>query len=213
MRPSHVYCSGLISRSRSAIHLVSQTFSSPALCLAFCFSLKSSAHDANFYSASGVTSQVYGHADTSKYPVASFTFDSDETVKNAILYGDGHGNWLGHIYLETSKGRTFDAGRDTKNIDPYSIDVGGGLLLGAVILTRKPDKDANEDDVSKLGLLFLGQPIDHITIQDIKFTEDPSGSSSGIEPQNVVVGKWFNHDVNKVGYSLTPTYGVTSSYS
>ena len=74
---------------------------------------------------------MYGHEDTSKYPSATLNLKPGETIKSAILYGDGDGTWLGHIYMETSQGRTFDAGRDTKSINPYGIDVGSGLLLGA----------------------------------------------------------------------------------
>ena len=133
-----------------------------------------------------------------------------ETVKNCILYGNGKGEWLGHIHIETSNGQTFDAGRDTDGIDPYGINVGGGFLLGAVVYANDDDK---MQSISKMAFLFLGQEIDHITIDNIKFDDAPEGSNSGISPKNIVVGRWFNHDSNNVGYSLSPTYAVTQSYA
>ena len=114
--------------------------------------------------------------------------------------------------METSQGRTFDAGRDTKSIKPYGIDVGSGLLLGAWITAAKPGDDEPED-IRNIAFLFLGQQIDHISIQDIHYKEDPADSTSGIDVKNFVVGEWFNHANSTAGYSLSPTYAVTSSYS
>ena len=162
-------------------------------------------------SGSGRISPVYGQEDTSSYPSASFTIASGDLITSAVLYGNGKGEWLGHIHLETSSGKTFDAGRDTNKITPYGIQVGGGLLYGANIKTHAADKGPGED-ISSLGLLFLGQPIDHIAVTDITFSSDPTGTSSGISPQNVVVGQWYNGANSTVGYSLTPTYAVTQSY-
>lgn len=167
---------------------------------------------AKCHSASGATSPVYGHQDTSKFPSEALELAPGETITTAILYGDGQATWLGHIYLETSNGQKFDAGRDTKDINPHGVNVGSGLLLGAFVTARKPDDDSPED-IANLALLFLGQPIDHITIKDIHFKEDPAGSNSGINPKSVLVGQWFNHQKdNNAGYSQSPMYAVTSSY-
>lgn len=141
----------------------------------------------------------------------TLTLAEGELIKNAILYGDGAGQWLGHIHIETSA-QTFDAGRDTSDIEPYGLNVGSGLLLGAVITARASD-EGNGEDIANLAFLFLGQPIDHINIKDIKFNEDPSGSSTGISPQNVVVGQWYNNGPNTGGYGISPLYTVSSSYS
>lgn len=158
-------------------------------------------------------SQIYGEEDTSKYPPVSLSLKPGETITNAVLYGNGKGTWVGHIHFETSAGQTFDAGRDTSGIRPYGLNIGSGLLLGAVITTRASGKNEG-NNIADIAFLFLGQPIDHISITDIAFNEDPTGSSAGINPKSVLVGKWYNNDApNKVGYSLSPTFSVVSSYS
>ena len=163
------------------------------------------------HSGSGTTSQIYGQEDTSKYPSVSIAFVPGELIKNAVLYGDGHGEWLGHIHLETTMGHTLDAGCDTSKINPYGINIGSGLLYGANIVTHASNNGPGSD-IANLALLFLEQPIDHIAITDVTFNADPSGTNSGISPQNVVVGQWYNGADNNVGYSLSPTYSVTESY-
>lgn len=137
---------------------------------------------------------------------------SGETITKAILYGNGEGQWLGHIHIETSQGQTFDAGRDTTDIHPYDINVGSGILLGALITPRQSDGSGTEN-IANLTWLFLGQPIDRISITDVKFEPDPTGTNSGISHLRIVVGKWYNHADEDAGYSLSPTYGVVSSYS
>ena len=163
------------------------------------------------HSASGTTSKIYGQEDTSKFPSASLTLAPGELIKSAILYGDGHGKWLGHIHIETTK-QTFEAGCDTNKINPNGINVGSGLLFGADVATG-PSDESTGDDIQSLAFLFLNEAIDHIEITDITFNADPQGSNSGISPQNVVVGQWYNHADGTVGYSLSPTYTVTESYT
>ena len=163
------------------------------------------------HSASGVSSQIYGQEDTSKYPSATFTLAPGELIKNAILYGNGKGEWLGHIHIETPK-QTFDAGRDPNKITPYGINVGGGLLYGANVVTSQSDK-SNGEDIQSLAFLFLAEPIDHLAITDVTYDTDPEGTNSGISPQNIVVGQWFNDADSNVGYSLSPTYSVSESYT
>ena len=162
------------------------------------------------HSASGVTSEIYGQEDTLKYPSTILKLGPGELITDAILYGNGKGEWLGHIHIETAK-QTFDAGRDTKDIDPWGVNVGGGLLYGAQIATS-PDGN-NGDSIQSLAFLFLAEPVDHIAITDIKYDTSPQGTSTDINPQNVVVGTWYNDADSNVGYSLPPTYTVTESYS
>ena len=126
------------------------------------------------------------------------------------MYGSGDGEWLGHIYIQTSGVKTFNAGRDTDGIDPYGINVGGGLLLGAMV---NPMDDGDTQSIGTLAWLFMNADIDHISIGDIKFTQDPEGTSDGIDPQSLVIGKWFNDQNNEVSYTLSPAYGVTSSWA
>ena len=195
-----------MTRHRYTIHIVSQHID---------IAISRSPHPVSraliTHSASGVTSKIYGQEDTSKYPSASFTLNPGELIKNAILYGNGKGEWLGHIHLETAT-KTFDAGRDTDKIDPYGINIGSGLLYGANVVTSQSDK-SNGDDIQSLAFLFLREPIDHIAITDVTYDTDPQGSNSGITPQNIVVGQWYNDADSTVGYSLTPTYSVSESYT
>ena len=139
------------------------------------------------------------------------TLAPGELIESAILYGNGKGYWLGHIHIETTK-QTFEAGRDTSKIHPYGVNVGSGLLFGARISTSPSDKDGG-DDIQSLAFYFLNEAIDHIEITDVTFNSDPEGTNAGISPQNVVVGQWYNGADNTVGYSLSPTYAVTESYS
>ena len=189
-------------------HVVSSRVSAPA----FAFSLRSSTCNAEWCSGSKATSPVYGQQDTSKYRQAILKLAPGETITTAILYGDGNGAWLGHIHIETSLGQTFEAGRDTSDIRPYGIDVGSGILLGAVITPHQSDESGAED-IASLGFLFLGQHIDHISISNVTFKSDPAGTNSGINPQQIVVGQWYNHAPGQGGYSLSPTRAVVSSYS
>ena len=163
------------------------------------------------HSASGKTSQIYGQEDTSRFPSQTLTLAPGELIKNTELYGNGKGEWLGHIHIETTK-QTFDAGRDTDGVQPYAINVGSGLLFGANVVTASSDESPG-DDVQSLAFLFLGEAIDHIEISDVTFNTDPQGTNEGISPQNVVVGQWYNGADSTVGYSLSPTYAVTESYS
>lgn len=135
-----------------------------------------------------------------------------EIVTKTILYGNGVGLWLGHIHIETSQGQTFDVGRDTTGITPYEINVGGGIILGAYITPQAPDGSETEN-IANFGFIFLAHPIDRITITNVKFESDPTGTNSGISPVRTVVGKWYNHADKNAGYSLSPTYDVPSSYS
>lgn len=135
-----------------------------------------------------------------------------ETITKATLYGNGQGIWLGHIHIETSQGQTFDAGRDTADVHPFDINVGSGILLGALVTPHLAD-GSEKENIASLALLFLAQPIDRISITDVKFESDPTGTNSGISPLRMVVGKWYNHADRDAGYSLSPTYGVVSSYS
>ena len=163
-------------------------------------------------SASGAKSPIYGHEDTSKYPAKTLTLAPGEVISNAELFGDGKGTLLVIIHIETPK-QTFDAGADTSGHNPYQINVGSGLLFGGNIVTRQSDEGLG-DDVASLAFLFLGQALDHISIGNIQFDSDPSGSNSGIFPQNIVVGQWYNDQAsNSATYSLAPTYTVADSYT
>lgn len=42
----------------------------------------------------------------------SITLASNERVTGLSLYGDGTGDHLGYIYMETDKGQTFQGGKD-----------------------------------------------------------------------------------------------------
>lgn len=151
-------------------------------------------------------SDVYGNIDIAKGEPGQLDLDEGELITTALLFGDGSGRWLGHIYIKTNQGKTLDFGRDISKIDTYEINVGSGILLGAVI-------SAHEGDIGNLAWLFLGQPIDHIEINDVQFKQDPAGSSSGITPNSQVLGEWFNNLDSNQSYGLPVTHSVTSSYT
>ena len=125
------------------------------------------------------------------------------------MYGNGRGSWFGAIHIETSSGQTVRLGRGTENITPYNIEVGGGILLGALVSELD---DNGLPSISSLAMLFLGQKVDHISITDFALTEDPTGTAAGISPHNVLVAEWNNKLSTEQEYSASPTYSVTSSY-
>ena len=101
-----------------------------------------------------------------------------EIIKNVELLGDGKETWLGSIHIQTSK-QTWDAGTSTSGHGPYQIVTGSGLLFGTNIYTTTSD-EGQGSDIADMSFLCLGQPLEHIDITSITFTNDPSGSNAGI---------------------------------
>ena len=159
-----------------------------------------------FTYASGKTSQIYGNEDTSNYASQSFTIAPGDLIKNAELFGNGDGTYLGAMHLETEGGKTFDAGKDTDGLTSYGINTGGGLLWGAIITPK-------DGDIGNMAWLFMKDSIDHISITDVKFSQDIAASSAGIDPQNIVVGRWYNDQAVDASYALSPAYSVVRSFS
>ena len=153
---------------------------------------------------------MYGDEDTASVPSNTLKMAPGETIKGCTLYGNGKGEWLGHIHIETNL-QTWDAGKqlDSSSND-NTIQTGGGILLGATVTV---DKDGNGNSIRNLAFLFLGAEIDHLSIDNISFTNDPDGSNTGIDPQSIDVGEWFNHANIASGYNYVPTFVVSSSYS
>ena len=118
-----------------------------------------------FTYATGDLSQIYGHEDTSSNPSQSINLGAGETWTAAELFGNGKGQYLGHIHLETSGGKSFDAGGSTSGINPYGIETGGGILYGATMTVGGDD-----NDIVNLGFRFLGQAVKSVEVSDVQYT-------------------------------------------
>jgi hypothetical protein len=106
---------------------------------------------------------------------SEFVFESAETVQSLSLWGNGKGTNLGRIKFTTSKGRTFDwGGHDGKQ--EYPQDVGSGLWVGI--------KGRCGGTVDLMGVYFL-KKVDSMSMKDVKFKNDPTGTSNGIKSKSV----------------------------
>ena len=134
----------------------------------------------------------------------SMTLAPGELVTTATLWGDGVGTHLGHIYLKTDK-QEFDTGMDKKN-NGYPISTGGGLLLGGSGAVGKTY-------VTSLAFLFLNSQIDSVTIGSIKFDQDPTGSSTNIEPSYLLQSTMGNPagSHGNVSFTISGSQAVTQS--
>ncbi|KAI4148225.1 MAG: hypothetical protein L6R39_002852 [Caloplaca ligustica] len=130
-------------------------------------------------------------------------FAAGEKVVSATLWGDGQGRYLGHIYLKTDK-QEFDIGKGKAN-KGYEIDVGGGLLLGA--------SGAAGTKIDRLALLFLSPKISSVSIGDIKFDSDPSGTSDNMAPSYLIQSTMGNPSGSNgnVSFTISGSEGVTKS--
>jgi hypothetical protein len=99
--------------------------------------------------------------------------DASETVKSLSLWGNGQGTNLGRIKFTTSKGRTFDCGGHGGKTE-YPMDVGSGLWVGI-----RGNCGATVDNMS----VFFLTRVDSMKIKDVKFKNDPTGTSQGIKPK------------------------------
>ena len=127
--------------------------------------------------------------EVSEYDSKKLELDAGETITNAILYGDGKGSALGHIYIETSNGKKFDYGRDISDIDPYEVDVGSGLLMGA---KGQYNSDYSAKCVINLGLLFLNQPIKSVEVTNIEYDTTALENKGKVNPKSIDVGSYYN---------------------
>ncbi len=116
--------------------------------------------------------EMHGHQSGTSQ---SLTLAPGELITTATLYGDGKGDHLGHIFLQTDKQQKLDVGKSTDKITEYDIVTGGGILLGAV-------GHIGSEYVENIAWLFLSSKIDSITISSVKFDADPTGTSTNIEP-------------------------------
>lgn len=89
-----------------------------------------------------------------------FFFEPGEKVKAMTLWGNGKGTRTGRIWLETSKGRTFDYGMNTKGQNSYATDVGSGLLIGFM--------GRFDAEINCLAAVSL-KPIETLYVDNIKY--------------------------------------------
>lgn len=126
-----------------------------------------------------------------------------------MLYGDGKGEKFGHLDIETSRGQSYKAGRDTNNIHPYPLNVGSGILLGAVGSTAS-DVDQG---VINLGLLFLGQSVDSIEVKDVQYDTSKLDNQGKVNPNQITVGTYYNKYPLNVTANQSQQFSVTKSHT
>lgn len=106
--------------------------------------------------------------------------DPSETVKSLSLWGNGKGTNLGRIKFTTSKGRTFECGppHGYGGSTEYPMDVGSGLWVGI--------GGSCGATVDAMSVFFLGK-VDSMRMKEVKFKNDPTGTSQGIKPSIIEV--------------------------
>lgn len=87
-----------------------------------------------------------------------------ESVKSFNIMGPYHEDGVGRIMLTTTGGQSYSFGGDTGDYQGKSVNVGSGVILGAV--------GACGDWLDNLGLVFLSDSVQRITITDVEFDED-----------------------------------------
>lgn len=144
----------------------------------------------------GTVSVMHGSTDNTK---SSLKLAAGEHITSCTLWGDGNGSRLGHINMQTDKGQTLDLGRDIRGEKAYDINVGGGVLLGAYGLQG--------DDIDSMGLLFLSAKVDSITIGNIVYDSDPTGTSTNMESTGLAT----SHYSAEAGSQNGTTWSFTGS--
>ncbi|KAJ5748311.1 uncharacterized protein N7511_010007 [Penicillium nucicola] len=138
--------------------------------------------------------------------------DATEIVKSLSLWGNGKGTNLGRIKFTTSKGRTFDYGGQSGKKE-YPMDVGCGLWVGI-----GGNCGATVDNMS---VYFLTK-VDSMKMKDVKFKNDPTGTSQGIKPKMIKsaqfpwLGKSYDYKferprLEKETHTVTETKGQSTT--
>ena len=127
-----------------------------------------------------------------------------ELVQSARLWGNGKGQHLGHIYIKTDK-QEFDVGMPKPN-DGYPVNVGGGLLVGALGAT-------GDEYLQRIASVYLGAKIDHVEIGDVKFDPDPTGTSTNIAPVYIIDSTFGNpsNSNGSIPFTVSDAEAVTTS--
>ena len=147
--------------------------------------------------------EMHGHQSGSS---STLNLAQGELITTATLYGDGKGNHLGHIFLQTDKGQKLDVGKSTHKLTEYDIVTGGGVLLGAT-------GSVGYRYVENLAWLFLSSKIDSILISSVQFDADPTGTSTYIEPSYLLQTTMGNPQGTNgsVSFTVAASEAVTQS--
>ncbi|KAH7443190.1 hypothetical protein KP509_02G024800 [Ceratopteris richardii] len=95
-------------------------------------------------------------------PSREFTFDDNERVTSMSLWGNGAGTRAGAIKFRTSADREFDYGMtDWGRKREYRIDVGSGILVGAVY--------DSGFDIDAQGYWFLSSSILNTNLSSLRY--------------------------------------------
>ena len=154
--------------------------------------------------ANGSRSPVYGTTDGSEGH-HSIALELGERIQEAAIYEiketDGNPR-VGGIRITTNKNQKLEV-LDTKPKTANYFDVGSGLLIGAV--------GASGSELDCLGLIFL-KDVKKLTVSNVKYEKDPSGTAQGIKPvilsQILLANKSGSEEIN---YNFTNTVMKTNS--
>jgi hypothetical protein len=95
----------------------------------------------------------------------------------------------------TSQGQTFDHGKDTNNQGAYDMDVGSGICVGL--------NGRSGSQMDCLGFIFLNGKVTNVTITDIQYNPDITGSQQGISQVTL----------DQVDYTNPPDSGMDVNWS
>ena len=142
---------------------------------------------------------------------SSITFAPGERVTSLTLWGNGVGTRTGRIRITTSKGQTFDVGKNTDGQNSYSAPIGSGILVGMV--------GRGGQDIDMLGAVFLEGSVSSISIGDIQYNDSLDGTKKGLSQVTLsrvhyqgapVTGTNYNFE-NKVERTVSLSFSQTSS--
>lgn len=122
----------------------------------------------------GAVSQIFGRINSGQSGSITVDYSKGEKFTTVVSYGNGIGTRLGHMYLETSGGQKLDIGKNTDGITPYSMNVGGGILLGLI--------GSYGDEINAMGYLFISSTVQSVSVGQMTFDPDPSGTNTSLSP-------------------------------
>ncbi|KAF2108385.1 hypothetical protein BDV96DRAFT_605749 [Lophiotrema nucula] len=149
----------------------------------------------------GSKSSVYGKSEGDQ---DTGTWDMTDAIKLARMWGNGNGQRLGQIEVQTQSGKDVKIGNGRTDDDgAQNSEAGGGLLMGLIIATM-PDESA----ILRAGFLFMKGQITGAVSADFVFDQDLAtlnAQQTGISTSLLGEG-YFTNDRNS---SATCTFSNT----
>lgn len=125
----------------------------------------------------------------------SIAFSPGERATSFTLWGDGHGSRTGRVRITTTKGQTFDVGKNTSGQNTYTAPIGSGILVGMV------GRCGNSMDM--LGAVFLRDNVTSVAIDNVQYLNNISGKNTRLT--QVTLGQ--------VHYLGAPVHGTDWNFS